>query len=116
MRVQIVLSGVLALASLAGARLSVWGLAFSAGALLATVNFYSLARFVQHLVRETRGAVAALLVRFYGRLILTGATLYGLIALLEMPVWPLLAGLSTVLVSALYWGATRLHGHNVKEA
>ncbi len=115
-RVQIVLSGVLALACIVAAGLSAWGLAFAAGAALATVNFYSLARFVQHIVNQPRGAVMALLLRFYGRLILTGAALYGLIVWLNAPAWALLAGLSTVVVTAVYWGASRLHGHNVKEA
>lgn len=115
-RAQFVLSGALVLVALVAAGLSGWGLAFAAGAALATANFYSLARFVQHLVRMRQGAVLALLVRFYGRLILTGVVLYGLIVWLEAPIWALLAGLSTVLVTALYWGATRLHGHNVKEA
>jgi hypothetical protein len=115
-RTQFMLAGLFVLAALIAARLSIWGLAFAAGALLASVNLYSLAKFVQHIVRMQKGAVAALLIRFYGRLILTGAALYGLIVWLEVPVWALLAGLSTVLVTALYWGATRLHGHNVKEA
>ncbi len=115
-RMQIVLAGLCVLAALVAARLSPWGLAFAAGAVLASANFYSLAKFVQHIVRMEKGAVAALLIRFYGRLILTGAVLYGLIVWLEAPVWALLAGLSTVLVTALYWGATRVHGHNVKEA
>lgn len=115
-RAQIVLSGALVLACLVAAGLSAWGLAFAAGAVLATVNFYSLARFVQHLVNQPRGAVMALLLRFYGRLILTGAALYGLIVWLNAPAWALLAGLSTVVVTAVYWGASRLHGHNVKEA
>jgi len=115
-RTQILLSGILALAMVLAARLSVWGLAFAAGALLASMNFYSLAKVVQHLVNMPKGAVSALLVRFYFRLILTGAALFGLIVWLDTPIWALLAGLSTILVTALYWGATRFHGHNVKEA
>lgn len=91
-----------------------WSLA--AGALLATVNFASLARFAQHLPYVQGGAVTALLIRFYGRLALTGLALFGLIVCGGASITGLLLGLSTVLVTAMFWGLARFGGNNVKEA
>lgn len=93
-----------------------WGLSYGAGAVLITVNFYQLARFVQQAVQERQAAVVSLLLRFYGRLIVTGVVLYGLIAWAGANVAALLAGLSTVVATALYFGVRRFMGKNVKEA
>ena len=93
-----------------------WATAFTVAALLVTVNFYHLAKFVQKIVYVRKGAVLATLIRFYGRLILTGVVLYALIAWVHADVFALLAGVSTVVASSLLWGATRIFGHNVKEA
>ncbi|MFW6324920.1 MAG: ATP synthase subunit I [Desulfovibrionales bacterium] len=87
-----------------------WGGAFFAGALLATLNFYSLARIVQQLVFVQKGAVVPLLVSFYARLILTGAALYALIVWAGVPVVALLAGLTTVVVTILIWGVIAFRG------
>lgn len=120
---QIVLAAVasaLALAVCGAGSCGNLGWSVAAGALLATVNFASLARFAQHLPYVQQGAVAALLIRFYGRLALTGLALAGCIILGRASVAGLLAGLSTVLVTGTYWGLStcrsRLGGDNVKEA
>lgn len=102
--------------SLLLAATGMWGLAFAAGALIVTVNFYHLARFAQIAVYERYGAVGAQLMRFYLRLGLTGVALYGLIVWLQVPLSGLLAGLTTVVATALAFGATRLAGQKVKEA
>ncbi|MFW6323674.1 MAG: ATP synthase subunit I [Desulfovibrionales bacterium] len=81
-----------------------WGPAFLAGAVLATLNFYSLARLIQQLVFVRKGAVLVLLISFYGRLILTGVLLFVLIAWVHASAMGLLAGLTTVVVTILMWG------------
>jgi hypothetical protein len=80
-----------------------WGPAFAAGALLATVNFFFLAKVIQEIVHVQRGAVAALLFGFYLRLILTGVALFLLIAWGEVSAVALLAGLTTVVVAIFVW-------------
>jgi hypothetical protein len=89
---------------------------FAAGTVLVSLNFFSLARFAQGITRTQHGAVVALLARFYGRLILTGAVLFALIVWAHAPLVALLAGISTVVVNAVYWGITRHSGQNAKEA
>jgi hypothetical protein len=91
---------------------------FAAGVALITFNFYYLAKFVQRLVhyKSSGTAVVELLVHFYGRLLLTGGAIFALIV--WAGVWPpaLLAGLSTVLLTIIVWGLTRLIEHKAKEA
>lgn len=94
----------------------VWGAAFAAGALIATVNFYALARFAQVAIHVPQGAAGAQVMRFFLRLAGTGLVLYGLIIWLRVPLSGLLAGLTTVVVTALAWSATRYSGQKVKEA
>jgi len=91
---------------------------FAMGTLLVTFNFYSLAKFVQQLVlfKSTRKAVLELLLRFYGRLFLTGLILFVLIAWVGVSAVALLAGLSTVVVTIFLWGGSRFIGQKVKEA
>ncbi|WP_027179744.1 ATP synthase subunit I [Maridesulfovibrio bastinii] len=95
--------------------LTPWAMAFAAGTLLISINFWSLAKFGQHLVYMRKGAVTSLLIRFYLRLILTGVALYGLIAYCNLPIVAILAGLSTVVVNAIFWGVAGLR-QKVKEA
>ena len=98
------------------------------GATLMTVNLMGLARFAQGLVRKhmaeaakqdgpvgTGGVVARQLVWFYGRMLLTALVLVGLFRFTEVRVVFLIAGLSTVIVTILFWGA-RQFGRNSKEA
>lgn len=90
---------------------------FAAGTILATFNFYFLAKFVHRLVGgDPFGAVPRQLLRFYGRLGATAVALYALIVHAGFSVFALLAGLSTVVVTMLVWGATQMTGKNVKEA
>ena len=86
-----------------------WALAV--GAVLVTLNFCSLAKFGQRVTgyADRREAVTAVLVRFYLRLFVTGAVLFVCIAWLGARPVPLLAGVSTVVVNFLVWGALR-HG------
>lgn len=91
---------------------------FAAGVLLITFNFYTLAKCIQQIVYFTssRRAIFELLVRFYGKLLLTGAALFALIVWGGVSVPALLAGLSTVIMTILFWGASQMLGHKAKEA
>ncbi len=103
------------LVSLAGG-FGAWGVAYAAGAGLITFNFYLVAKAAQEAVWVQGGGVTALLFWFYLRLGASGLILYGLIVWAHLPITALLAGLSTVLITALYWGVTRFAGQKVKEA
>lgn len=96
--------------------LAPWAIAFGAGCALSTANFWLLAKGLQSIMHRPDGAVAVSLIRFYGRLALTGLALFGLIAWGGLPVAALVAGLSTVVVNILFWGVFRFHRQNVKEA
>ncbi len=93
-----------------------WAWAFAAGVVIISLNFLSLARFAQGLVHTRNGAVMAQLFRFYGRLLLTGGVLYALIVWANVSTVALLAGLSTVVANAVFWGATQCIGQKAKEA
>jgi hypothetical protein len=80
-----------------------WAIGVTAGAVLATFNFFFLAKVIQEIVYVRGGAVGALLFGFYLRLFLTGAALYLLIVWGEMSAVAILAGLTTVVVTILMW-------------
>ncbi|MFZ5427913.1 MAG: ATP synthase subunit I [Thermodesulfobacteriota bacterium] len=117
MRDQIVMAFVTSLTALSLSRLEPWGVAYSCGALLITVNFWWMVRFAQGLLSSTAGAVGGAFFRFFVRLGITGAGLYAMIVAAGWPVWAILAGMSTVMVTILVWGALKRAGSNsAKEA
>ncbi len=95
-----------------------WPVYYLVGVLLATYNFFSLARFIQQVVHYhfTRALLVSLLVRVYGRLLLTGLVLVVMIGWLKAPVEALLIGLSTVVATILFWGGSYVFEQKVKEA
>lgn len=110
-RNQLVLTGLIVVVCLPLS--AVWAGAWSlaAGTGIVTANFTSLARFGQRITGfGKREAVAAVLVRFYVRLALTGAALFVCIAWLGARPIPLLAGIVTVGANFLIWGALRHAG------
>lgn len=86
-----------------------FGLGLVAGTLLATWNFYHLAKGVPGLLRGgfERGKAVTLLVSFYGRLFLTGAVLFSLIFWAQVSYIALLTGLSSVVATIALWGMAR---------
>ncbi len=102
-RTQLLLAVGASLILISGTVASAWALAFGAGAFLATFNFWYMTKAVQKLLYVRKGAVASLLLLFYGRLILTVIAIMALIILLDAPVVGLLVGLSTVVVTAITW-------------
>lgn len=83
---------------------SPWALAFASGAVIITLNFWALARVVQQLIYVQKGATFTLLMIFYGKLILSGLGIYLVLGIWRLPVWGLVAGLSTVVINITFWG------------
>lgn len=81
---------------------------FAAGAVLVTWNFYSLTLFVQRILVKKQANVLGMLLRFYGRLIVTGLALYALLVWAGSSATALIAGLSTVVVILFIWGLSRM--------
>ena len=94
---------------------SAWGFSCAAGAGLMLFNFWHLAKTAKGLMFVRKGGATALVLRFYGRFILTGVCLAVLVGWLEAPVGGLLTGLSTVIAGAVIWGVTGM-GQKAKEA
>ncbi|KAB1441840.1 ATP synthase subunit I [Pseudodesulfovibrio senegalensis] len=115
MRSQLCFSLGLAIGLLGVTLGSAWSLAFAAGAVVITLNFWALARIVQQLIYVQKGAVFTLLVIFYGKLILSGVVLYLVLGVWRLPVWGLVAGLSTVVVNITAWGLKNF-GQNKPDA
>lgn len=118
--IQLILSAGASLVFLVVTLASKWSLSFGAGALLISLNFWSMAKVAQQLVYARRGGVFTLLTLFYIRLILTGLVLYALIGWFGASVSGILAGVTTVVATAVTFGATTVRNRHlenkVKEA
>ncbi len=114
-RNQIVLACGLSLVLMLATLFHPWALAFCAGSALATFNFWYMVKAVQKLLYVRKGAVASLLMLFYGRLIITVLAIIALILWCDVSIVGLLFGLSTVVVSAITWGLANVV-QKVKEA
>lgn len=109
-RDQLALTGALCALALALGWRWPWLLDTAAGALLASFNFYLLAGFLQRVQMNRDGAVTGLLLRFYGRLILTAVVMVGLITWAGASIPALLLGLSTGIATVLIWAISRMTG------
>ncbi|MDD3312301.1 ATP synthase subunit I [Pseudodesulfovibrio sp.] len=89
---------------------SQWSLAFAAGALLALINFWAMARIVQSLIYVRKGAPFLLFAIFMGKMTLSGLALYWLIGVHRVPIWGLVAGLGTVVANIAVTGLVQM-GH-----
>jgi hypothetical protein len=85
-----------------------WGIDFTLGAILVTLNFFFLAHFAADIFQRRTRPLLALLLGFYLRLALLAIALFVLIVLAQASVPALLFGLSTVVVNVLFWGATKV--------
>jgi len=116
-RDQIVLALVTGVTALVLSGFGGWGLGYFGGAVLATVNFWWLVRFAQRLMENAAGAVGRAFFGYFARLFVTAVALYVMIVPGGWPVWAILAGMSTVLMTIVVWGALRgLRSTSVKEA
>lgn len=118
MLVQILICAACLVIGLACLPFTAWPLFFGMGGVMITVNFYFMSRLVSRLVGlEFNGRIlAALLFSLFGRLLLTALVLFVFVYWWKIPVVPLVAGLSTVVVTIAILGAVQAFGHKVKEA
>lgn len=112
---QVLVAFVLSLAFLLFLR-DLWAVHFSLAAFLATLNFYILAQVIQKLVFVRQKAVLSLLLNFYARLAGLAVALYVMLIWAQFSVVAVLAGLSTILVSIMLWGAIFYIEQKEKEA
>ena len=85
-----------------------WSFAYLAGAMLALVNFWTLARVVQVLVHDRNKGPYLLFVIFMAKMTLSGLALWWLIGVERVPHWGLIAGLGTVVVNITATGLVQL--------
>jgi len=85
-----------------------WSLAYAAGAILALVNFWALARIAQALVYDRKSGPFKLFVIFMGKMTLSGLALYWLIGVERVPHWGLISGLGTVVANVAVTGLIQL--------
>lgn len=85
-----------------------WSLAFSAGALLALVNFWTLARVVQSVVYRPKGGPFVLFVIFMVKMTLSGLALYWLLGVERFSHWGLISGIGTVPFNITVTGLSQL--------
>lgn len=85
-----------------------WSLAYLAGAVIALVNFWTLARVAQVLVHDRNKGPYLLFVIFMGKMTLSGLALWWLIGVERVPHWGLIAGLGTVVVNITATGLVQL--------
>ena len=118
LRVQIQLCGIALLAAIFTVWFSLWPITFAIGAVIATFCFFSVATFIQQIIlREYDNSMLwGMLFRFYGRLIMIGLVIAGLIVKVHVPMMALVAGLATSMVTMLVWMLTKHGERKTKEA
>ncbi|MFP4034741.1 MAG: ATP synthase subunit I [Desulfovermiculus sp.] len=90
--------------------------AFGLGALLATVNFYFLAKLVPRLIEQEKGGVCTLLCGFYLRLLCTVLILFLVIVPAGLSPIGVVAGFSTLIVTFVVWTGKYFVTQQHKEA
>ena len=95
-----------------------WACSFLIGGLVVSLNFIVLARILPHLVvnKDAKSSIFSLLVSFYSKLIFTGIILLITIVFLKMPIYPLVIGLSTIVMGTIFWIVKYIITTNHKEA
>ena len=118
LRIQIQLCGITILAAILTVWFSMWPITFAIGAVIATYSFFSVAKFIQQIIlREyDKSMLWGMLFRFYGRLIMVGLVVAGLIVKVHVPMMALVAGLATSMVTMLIWMLMKHDGRKTKEA
>ncbi len=115
---QIMICAAALIAGVAFFMLTLWPLAFAAGAVLATFSLWNIARFAQAHVHQQFSAQLGLLLffSFTGRFLLIGVALFALIVLLRLPIIPLVLGLTSTIAGIAVWGISRYSRKTAKEA
>ena len=118
LRIQIQLCGIAIVTALCTVWFSVWPITFAIGAVIATLSFFSIAKFIQQIILQEydRGMLTGMLFRFYGRLLIVGVVVAALIVKAHVPMMALVAGLATSMVTMLIWMISRQNERKTKEA
>ncbi len=95
-----------------------WAVSYIVGGLLVFFNFLVLARIIPDLVvsKAVKASIVSLLFSFYSRLLFTGIVLLVCIVFLRFPIYPLIVGLSTIILGIILWIAKYMLTNNYKEA
>ncbi len=93
-------------------------LSYVVGCMLVLLNFLFLARILPPLIRsrEVKASITLLLFNFYARLVFTGLVLLIVIVFLDFPIFPLLLGLSTIVLGIISCIVKFIYTNNHKEA
>jgi uncharacterized membrane protein len=99
-------------------QVTLWPLAFAAGAVIATYSLWQIARFAQNHARSEYSALLGmkLFFSFCGRFALIGVALFALVVWLKTPIIPLFIGLSSTVAGIAAWGISRHFRKTAKEA
>ncbi len=91
---------------------------FLVGSIVVFFNFLMLGRILPSLISsgEVKSSVVSLLFSFYSRLFLTGIVLLICIVFFKLPIYPLVLGLSTVVLGIILWIIKHIFTTNHKEA
>jgi len=118
LRIQIQLCGIAIVTALCTVWFSVWPITFAIGAVIATLSFFSIAKFIQQIILQEydRSMLTGMLFRFYGRLLIVGVVVAALIVKVHVPMMALVAGLATSMVTMLIWMISRQNERKTKEA
>lgn len=81
-----------------------WSLAYAAGALIALVNFWTLARMLRNVAGGEKRSPFILFVIFMVKMTLSGLALYWLIGVERVPHWGLISGIGTVPINLTVTG------------
>ncbi|WP_247648471.1 ATP synthase subunit I [Pseudodesulfovibrio sp. zrk46] len=84
--------------------LSRWSFAFTAGALLALFNFWTLARILRNVADGQKKSPFVLFLIFMVKMTLSGLALYWLIGVERVPHWGLISGIGTVPINLTVTG------------
>jgi hypothetical protein len=118
LRIQIQLCGIAIVTALCTVWFSVWPITFAIGAVIATLSFFSIAKFIQQIILQEydRSMLTGMLFRFYGRLLIVGVVVAALIVKVHVPMMALVAGLATSMVTMLIWMISKQNERKTKEA
>lgn len=97
--------------------LTLWPIAFAAGACISTCNFWFIAKFAQKIIPSmySKGITATYFLFFVLRLALAAVVLFLVLVVAKAPVLPLSVGLISPLMAILMWGFFHIFSKPAKE-
>lgn len=101
-----------------GLKSSMYLFSYLVGCMLVLLNFLVLSRILPQLIKgkNPRNSIVSLLISFYSRLLFTGFVLLLGIVFLKLPIFPLIVGLTTIVMGIISWIFKYIFTNNHKEA